>query len=120
MAEPSVLLVDDEAEFASTLAERLNLRGFEVRVANGGEEALRCISEEVPQVIILDVKMPGLSGMEVLKRVRADHPQVPVILLTGLSSTKEGIEGMQLGAFDYLMKPLEIEDLIAKIREAVI
>jgi DNA-binding response OmpR family regulator len=118
MEEPRVLLVDDEEEFATTLAERLELRGFQVSTANDGEEALRLVREVPPQVMVLDVKMPGLGGMEVLKQMRSDYPTIPVILLTGLGSTRDGIEGMQLGAFDYLMKPIEIEALIDKIREA--
>lgn len=118
MEEPKVLLVDDEEDFATTLAERLELRGFQVSTANDGEEALRLVHEDPPEVMVLDVKMPGLGGMEVLKQMRSDHPKIPVILLTGLGSTRDGIEGMQLGAFDYLMKPIQIEALIEKMREA--
>ena len=92
---------------------------LEVRAAYDGEEALQSISDEPPQVIVLDVKMPGLGGIEVLKRVRSDYPRIPVILLTGLGSTEEGTQGMQLGAVDYLMKPVEIEALIEKIEEAL-
>jgi len=67
---------------------------------------------------VLDLKMPGLGGLEVLRRIKLEHPGIPVILVTGLGSTKEGMEGMRLGAFDYLMKPVEIDALIAKIQEA--
>lgn len=118
MEEPKVLLVDDEEEFAATLAERLELRGFQVSTANDGEEALRLVHEDPPEVMVLDLKMPGLGGMEVLKQIRSNYPKIPVILLTGLGSTRDGIEGMQLGAFDYLMKPIQIEALIGKVREA--
>jgi len=114
-----VLLVDDEEDFASTLAERLRIRGMEARMAANGEEALRLISDDLPQIVILDVMMPGMSGLEVLKRIKVDHPHLPVILLTGIGTTKEGVEGMRLGAYDYLMKPLQIEGLIEKIGAAL-
>ncbi len=114
-----VLLVDDEVEFVTTLAERLALRGIDARTAFNGEEALRIMEADPPQVLVLDLMMPGLGGMEVLQYVRSNYPQVQVILLTGQGSTRAGIEGMRLGAFDYLMKPLTIEELMEKIRIAV-
>lgn len=119
MQNLKVLLVDDEEEFVSTLAERLELRGIQARSVTDGEIALQMIETDPPQVIILDVMMPGLGGLEVLKRIKAQNPQIHVILLTGRGSTKEGIEGMQLGAFDYLMKPINIEKLIKKMQEAI-
>ncbi len=115
----SVLLVDDEEEFVSALSERLMLRGIEVEIALDGEEALARMKEKPPDVVILDVMMPGLSGLEVLKRIRGSHPQTQVILLTGQGSTKEGIEGMRLGAFDYLIKPVDIEEMLERMKEAV-
>ncbi|MFH0822761.1 MAG: response regulator [Pseudomonadota bacterium] len=115
----NVLLVDDEQEFASTLAERLTLRGMRVRTAGGGQEALRCISEEVPDIVVLDLMMPGMNGLTVLNRIKEDHPAMAVILLTGMGSVGDGMKGMQMGAFDYLMKPLDIEGLVTKIREAL-
>lgn len=114
-----VLLVDDEADFAVTLAERLRLRGLVVETAFDGEQALVMIENNPPQLVVLDVMMPGLGGMEVLHRVRADYPDLPVVLLTGHGSTRDGIEGMRLGAFDYLMKPIKIEELVKKIEEAL-
>ncbi len=114
-----ILLVDDEEEFVTTLAERLELRGIQTRWATDGEEAIQMIESDPPQIVILDVMMPGLGGLEVLKRIKAQHPQIHVILLTGHGSTKEGIVGMRLGAFDYLMKPLDIEELIKKMQEAI-
>lgn len=115
----SVLLVDDEEEFVSALSERLMLRGIDVEIALDGEEALARMNEKPPDVVILDVMMPGLSGLEVLKRIRGLHPQTQVILLTGQGSTKEGIEGMRLGAFDYLIKPVDIEEMLERMKEAV-
>jgi DNA-binding response OmpR family regulator len=115
----TVLLVDDEEDFAATLAERLRLRGFLVETAYDGERALQAIEGNPPAVVLLDVMMPGIRGMEVLQRIKASHPKTAVILLTGHGSTRDGIEGMKRGAFDYLMKPVKIEDLIAKMREAL-
>ena len=111
-----VLLVDDEKEFRSTLAERLRIRGIQVNEAGSGEEAFHIIEAAAPQVVVLDVLMPGIGGLEVLRRIKADHPDIQVILLTGLGTTKEGLE---LGAFDYLLKPIQIEKLIKKIGEAL-
>lgn len=119
MGKYRVLLVDDEVEFVTTLAERLALRGIDVRTVFNGEEALRVMEADPPQVLVLDLMMPGLGGMDVLRHVRSNYPQVQVILLTGQGSTKTGIEGMRLGAFDCLMKPLTIEELMGKIRNAV-
>ena len=114
-----VLLVDDEKEFVTTLAERLELRGFQVLIATDGEEALRFCDTDLPQVVVLDLMMPGLSGMEVLERIKAIDSKIPVILLTGHGATKDGIRGMQLGALDYLMKPIDINELISKLNDAV-
>ena len=114
-----ILLVDDEEEFVTTLAERLELRGLQARAALNGEDALQMIEADTPEIVILDVLMPGLGGLEVLRRIKAQHAKLPVILLTGRGSEKEGIKGMELGAFDYLMKPLNIEELIKKMQEAI-
>jgi DNA-binding response OmpR family regulator len=119
MKNLKILLVDDEEEFVTTLAERLELRGLQARAALNGEAALQMIEADTPQIVILDVMMPGIGGFEVLRRIKAQHPQIPVILLTGRGSEKEGVKGMQLGAFDYLMKPLNIEELIKKMQEAI-
>ena len=113
-----VLLVDDETEFVSALAERLNLRGFEAQSAVSGVEALRKIDASPPDVVLLDVLMPGMSGLEVLKQIKKDHPQVQVILLTGRGSW-DGIQGVREGAYDCLMKPIQIEELMQVMTEAV-
>jgi len=119
MKDKKILLVDDETEFVSTLAERLKLRGFNVETATDGEAAIQMTEESRPVLIILDLKMPGLGGLEVLKQVKGGDSSIKVILLTGHGSTKEGIEGMNLGASDYLMKPINIEELIAKMQDAI-
>ncbi|NHZ46446.1 response regulator [Nitratidesulfovibrio liaohensis] len=118
MQELKVLLVDDEEEFVTTLAERLSLRGMATRIATDGEQALRAVEADPPHVVVLDLMMPGIKGTEALRRIKAGHPTVQVILLTGHGSARDGIEGMKLGAFDYLMKPLRLEDLLEKLHEA--
>ncbi len=113
-----VLLVDDEAEFVSALAERLRLRGLDAQIATSGHEALEKIETDPPQVIVLDVLMPGIGGLVALKRIKKKYPQLPVILMTGRGSW-DGIQGLRLGASDCLMKPLKIEDLIQIMSHAV-
>jgi DNA-binding NtrC family response regulator len=115
----NILLVDDEVEFVSTLAERLELRGINARVAYDGESALKSVAENEPQVMVLDVMMPGMKGLDVLQRVKEAHPQTQVILLTGQGKTRDGIEGMRYGAFAYMMKPLDLDDLIQTLGEAI-
>ena len=114
-----ILLVDDEREFVTTLAERLELRDMNVSMAMDGETALGIVENDRPQVVVLDVMMPGLSGLEVLEKIKAMDSKIQVILLTGHGATKDGIRGMQLGAFDYLIKPIDINELIEKLNEAV-
>jgi DNA-binding response OmpR family regulator len=114
-----VLLVDDEKDFALTLAERLGMRGIQVSTAFSGEEALNLLETYRPDVMVLDLMMPGMSGSTVLGRVKNLYPNLPIILLTGLSSTAEGVSGISKGAFDFLIKPLQIEELIEKIGSAV-
>ena len=118
MDQLKVLLVDDEEEFVTTLAERLQIRNILTLVATDGEQALQAMETDRPPVVVLDVMMPGLSGLDVLKQIKRDHPATQIILLTGHGSTRDGIKGMRLGAFDYIMKPVQIEDLIQKMNEA--
>lgn len=113
-----VLIVDDEYEFSSTLQTRLNLRNFLTTMVNSGEAALKAVEEEKPDVLLLDLKMPDLDGLEVLARLREAHADIKVIILTGHGSFEVGREGMELGAFDYIMKPVDLNVLIAKIEEA--
>ena len=119
MEKIKVLLVDDEEEFVTTLAERLQLRNIIPIVATDGNEALRIIDIERPPVVVMDVMMPVLGGLDVLQQIKSRYPKIQVILLTGQGSTQDGIKGMRLGAFDYLMKPVKIEGLIRKMNEAV-
>ena len=114
----NILLVDDEKEFTATLAERMALRGLRVRCVYSGEEALKEIAAEKPDVVVMDVMMPGLKGLDILRHLKATNPEIQVILLTGQAGTRDGMEGMKLGAFDYLLKPLELDALLAKIAEA--
>jgi DNA-binding response OmpR family regulator len=108
----AVLIVDDEAEFAATLAERLNLRGFRASVAPDGESALKRLEADKPDIMLLDVMLPGMHGIEALRRTRELAPDVPVILLTGQAGAKDGIEGMKLGAKGYLGKPVDLGELL--------
>ena len=119
MEKIKVLLVDDEEEFVTTLAERLQLRNIIPLVATDGNEALRIIDTERPPVVVMDVMMPVMGGLDVLQQIKSRYPKIQVILLTGRGSAQDGIKGMRLGAFDYLMKPVKIEGLIRKMNEAV-
>ena len=113
-----VLIVDDEQGFRETLAKRLGKRGAVVSQAGDGEEAMAALDRESVDVVLLDVNMPGLTGLEVLSRIRADHPNTEVILVTGQATTHDGVAGIKAGAFDYLTKPIEIEQLVEKIKQA--
>ena len=113
-----VLLVDDERDFVETLAQRLEVRDFAVTTAFGGDEALDLIKEREFDVVVLDVLMPGKNGIETLNEIKELKPLTPVIMLTGNTTVETAIEGMKLGAYDYLMKPTETEDLVEKITKA--
>lgn len=119
MKDWKVLLVDDEKEFVVTLAERLGMRGIHTETAFDGEEALKKLQNYKPDVVVLDLMMPGISGLAVLEKLKKLYPEIAVILLTGIGSTNEGLTGMRLGAFDYLMKPLQIDELIQQIGLAI-
>lgn len=114
-----VLLVDDEAAFTEALGLRLEKRGLRVTTALSGSEALQKLEEDRRlDVVILDVIMPGMDGVQTLKAIKAAHPLVEVIMLTGHATVETAIEGMKLGALDYLMKPCDMEVLMAKVKEA--
>ena len=114
-----ILLVDDEEDFVTTLAERLELRGINTQIATNGERALETLEVSVPDLVVLDVMMPGLGGIDVLQQIKIKHPQIPVILLTGHGSRTQGEAGIRKGAFDYLIKPINIDELIRKINDAM-
>lgn len=121
MIEPSVLVVDDEAQFVETLVKRLAKRGVHVDAAYSGLEALEKLASGGPtktDVVILDVKMPKMDGLEALARIKEEHPLVEVIMLTGHATVESAIEGMKRGAYDYLMKPCDIEVLMEKVTSA--
>ena len=107
-----VLIVDDEEELVTTLVERLNLRNIRTRGVTSGAEALRLISEESFDVILLDVKMPGMDGLKVTRQIKEKHPAVGVVLLSGHGDAKDLETGIQCGACDYLLKPFDIEALV--------
>ncbi|MEW6350935.1 MAG: response regulator [Thermodesulfobacteriota bacterium] len=118
MQEFKVLMVDDEEDFVKTLAERMEMRDLAPDVALDGEQALQRVQDDVPDVMVLDLKMPGIDGMEVLRRVRKAYPTVQVIILTGHGSDKDEDEARRLGAFAYLQKPVDMERLIKTMRAA--
>lgn len=115
---PTVLIADDEIEFASTLVARLRLRNFQATMANSGKAALAAIEQEQPDVLILDLKMPDLDGLEVLASLKENYPDLAVIILTGHGSFAAGRQGMELGAYDYIMKPVDLNLLLVKIEDA--
>ena len=113
-----VLLVDDEEDFLSTLAERLETRGLKVSTATSGEDAVTSAEKQDYDLIVLDLSMPGIDGLETLKRIKAKQPDAEIIMLTGQGSIRTGIEAMKLGAEDFLQKPVDISELMDKISEA--
>jgi DNA-binding response OmpR family regulator len=118
MEKIKILLVDDEKEFVETLSERIRMREHDSDVALNGEQALKKMDDDLPDVVVLDLKMPGMDGMEVLRRIRKAYPKVQVIMLTGHGSEKDEEEARKLGAFEYLQKPVEIETLMKKVKKA--
>jgi two-component system OmpR family response regulator len=118
MEKFKVMIVDDEQDFLETIVKRLKARGIEVTGAESGYKALELIDSGNFDVVILDVKMPGLDGIETLREMKKKKPLVEVIMLTGHASVESGIQGMQLGAFDYVMKPVALDELLEKVRQA--
>jgi DNA-binding NtrC family response regulator len=113
-----VILVDDEKDFVESLAERLQLRNFEVTTALNGNDAINLVQENDYDVIVLDVKMPGKDGIETLKEIKNIKQLPQIIMLTGHATVESAIQGMKLGAYDYIMKPTVTEDLITLINKA--
>ncbi|MDR3554934.1 MAG: response regulator [Syntrophobacteraceae bacterium] len=116
--EIQVLLVDDEKEFLETLVKRLVKRKLDASGVGSGEEALQALKQKPADVVILDVKMPGMNGIETLREIRRNHPLVEVIMLTGHANMEVAIEGMEIGAFDYLTKPVDMDELLYKVQDA--
>jgi DNA-binding NtrC family response regulator len=115
---PRVLLVDDEEKFLDVFSQRLGTRGIDASTATSGEEALVKIKNKNFDVIVLDVMMPGMGGIETLKRIRQENPEVQIIMLTGKSSIEKAVTAMKEGAIDFLEKPAEIDKLLEKIEIA--
>ena len=118
MEKIKILLVDDEEDFVKTISQRMKRRGQESDIALNGEQALSRIEQEVPDVVLLDLKMPGIGGMEVLRRIKKAYPEVQVIIMTGHGSEKIETEARTLGAFEYLQKPTKIDTIMNKIKLA--
>ncbi|MBI5604688.1 MAG: response regulator [Deltaproteobacteria bacterium] len=118
MKTARILLVDDEVAFANNIAKLISKRGFEVKTVYDGESAIRAMDEIDFDVVVLDLKMPGLDGLSTLKLIKTKKPEVEVIILTGHGSMESGIDGIEMGAFDFIMKPVRFDDLHEKIREA--
>ena len=116
--KPNVLLVDDEEKFLDVLSQRLGTRGLDAVTATSGEEALVKIKNKNFDAIILDIMMPGMGGIETLKRIRKENPELQIIMLTGRGSVDKAVEAMKEGAIDFLEKPADIEKLLEKIENA--
>lgn len=113
-----VLLVDDEQEFIETLSERLKMRDLDTKLALDGEQALEAVRDDEPDVMLLDLKMPGMDGMEVLRKVKKAFPGVQVVMLTGHGTDKDEEQARRLGAYAYLQKPVDLEHLVVTLRDA--
>ena len=113
-----VVLVDDETEFLETLVKRLKKRHISATGVGSGESALELLEREPADIVVLDVKMPGRDGIQALREIKKRHPLIEVIMLTGHANMEVALEGMELGAFDYLMKPISIDELLYKLEDA--
>ncbi len=118
MTDLRLLLVDDEAEFLEPMATRLRRRRIACTTAQSGAEALEALGREPFDCAVVDVKMPGMNGLDLLRRMRLDYPGVAVILLTGHASVDLGVQGLELGAFEYLMKPVDLDELLDTVRRS--
>ena len=114
----TILLVDDEVAFLETLVKRLRKRGLDVLEANNAVMALEILNRQSVDVVVLDVRMPEMDGIQALREVKKINPLIEVIMLTGHASVEVAIQGMELGAFDYMMKPADINELVYKLEDA--
>lgn len=113
-----VLVVDDEDDFIDLFVKRFRMRNLEVAAVNSGPQALDHLQSHDVDVVVLDVRMPGMDGMQTLREIKKRYPGVEVVMLTGHGSVQSGIEGISFGAYDYVMKPFKIDDLLQRIRRA--
>jgi len=119
MPETKLMLIDDEAAFVTAMERRLAKRNLAIVSAYSGQDGVKRLAENPEiDVVVLDIKMPGMDGIQTLREIKKAHPLTEVILLTGHATFESAIEGMKLGAFDYLMKPCDLEELLAKVDEA--
>lgn len=118
MTDFRVLLVDDETDFLETLVKRLAKRNLDVAGVESGESALAALEAAPVDVVVLDVRLPGIDGVETLRRIKQASPLIEVILLTGHANMEVAVQGMELGAFDYLIKPVDIDELLYKMQDA--
>jgi len=119
MSDAKLLFVDDEEELISALVERLELRGIDAKGVTSGDEALQLLREEQFDVVVIDVKMPGIGGLDVLRTISRRYPDIKVILMTGHGSSEDSEIGRRLGAVAYLQKPVDLEDLLATVHKAM-
>ncbi len=119
MSKYRVLLVDDEEELVSTLAERLGYRNFSAEYATNGTSALQMLAESRFDAVVVDLKLPGMSGEELLRTIRTEYPGMPVLMVTGHGSGEVNEQAMPPGAFDFLMKPVSIDELVSKMTRAI-
>lgn len=118
MKKTRVLVVDDERDFLDLFVNRFKKRNLDVWGVEGGMDALEFMQENEVDVVVLDVKMPGMDGLETLKEIKKRYGDVEVIMLTGHGSVESGLKGMENGAYDYIMKPFQIDDLLVRINKA--
>ena len=116
--DAQILVVDDDKAIRESIQEAIRYEGYACRVAGSGEEALELLQEAPADLVVADVKMPGLSGLDVLQKIREEHPEVAVLMLTGHGSKRDAEKGMRLGAYDYLVKPVSIGVLSQLLRDA--
>jgi DNA-binding NtrC family response regulator len=119
MTRTKVLLVDDEVEFASALSERLQMRNYDVRTASNGLEAMALFHASPPDIVLLDLRIPGMDGLEILSNIKKFDPSIEVLMLTGHGDRESVQKGMQTGALEYIMKPIDIDELTSKINRAM-
>lgn len=118
MSDFRVLFVDDEADFLETILKRMQKRGVAASGVDSGEESLTWLQQNPADIVVLDVRMKGMDGIQALRAIKSAHPLIEVIMLTGHASLEIAREGMKLGAFDYLMKPIDLDELLYKLEDA--